>query len=40
LKDSEYDRTQYLRNWKSTSSSDFMDDITYSVPLDELYSIE
>ena len=36
---SEYDRTRYLVNHEKSSSKDFMDEVTYKVPVKDLYEV-
>ena len=40
LPGTEYDRTNYLKNFDVSTSRDFIDEITYSVPLDKLYKVK
>jgi hypothetical protein len=40
LPGTEYDNTSYLRNYKSSTSRDFMDEVTYEVPLKGLYRVQ
>jgi len=35
----EYDRTRYLVNHEKSSSKDFMDEVTYKVPVKDLYEV-
>ena len=37
LPGSEYDKTRYLVNHEKATSKDFMDELTYSVPVKDLY---
>jgi hypothetical protein len=39
LPGTEYDRTRYLVNHKESTSKDFMDEVTYSVPMKDLYEV-
>lgn len=39
LPGTEYDNTNYLKNSKTSTSRDFMDEVYYSVPLDSLYKV-
>lgn len=40
LPGTKYDETDYLRNYKISQSGDFMDQVTYSVPIKGLYKIK
>ena len=39
LDGTEYDRTRYLVNHEKSSSKDFMDEITFKVPVKDLYEV-
>jgi len=39
LPGTEYDNTSYLRNFEDSTSRDFMDEVTYRVPLKTLYKV-
>ena len=39
LPGTEYDRTRYLVNHEESTSKDFMDEVTYSVPVKDLYEV-
>jgi hypothetical protein len=39
LPGTEYDRTRYLVNHEKSSSKDFMDEVTYKVPVKDLYEV-